>query len=250
MWRDRVTAPKTAESASPVPVPELLREILAEIRQDHGYSLAPPLGRPIDLHNSAARVVRARLARCGKCDVCVDDHDAIDHQFKRLPTWRGWYAFRRGLATLATSIDSQLAAKSLLRHSNVHTTQQFCIKSVPKTRFERLKRWTHFFKRQRHPRLRIVEYMSKTDFERGSFQTDFEVCNSLHKLFPTQPEHRNFVQASLPHPLHNTRYSAVKSACGTEGRGFKSRRSPQFLSQLSADYQLWMDPLRSWAWSD
>lgn len=43
----------------------------------------------------------------------------------------GWYGLRRGLATLATSLDSQLAAKSLLRHSSVQTTQQFYIKSVP-----------------------------------------------------------------------------------------------------------------------
>jgi hypothetical protein len=45
--------------------------------------------------------------------------------------WRGWYAFRRGAATLATSLDSPLAAKSLLRHANVATTEQFYIKSVP-----------------------------------------------------------------------------------------------------------------------
>ena len=45
--------------------------------------------------------------------------------------WHGWYALRRGLATLATRVDSALAAKGLLRHSNIATTQQHYIKDVP-----------------------------------------------------------------------------------------------------------------------
>lgn len=45
--------------------------------------------------------------------------------------WNGWYAFRRGAATLATKLESPLAAKGLLRHSNIATTQQHYIKEVP-----------------------------------------------------------------------------------------------------------------------
>jgi hypothetical protein len=78
----------------------------------------------------AARVVIPALAVCAECRKAKKEH-GNGHEFRNLPTWCGWYALRRGLATLATSIDSQLAAKSLLRHSNVHTTQQFYIKSVP-----------------------------------------------------------------------------------------------------------------------
>jgi hypothetical protein len=40
-------------------------------------------------------------------------------------------ALRRGLATTTTSVDSQLAAKSLLRHASIQTTAQHYIKSVP-----------------------------------------------------------------------------------------------------------------------
>jgi hypothetical protein len=58
-------------------------------------------------------------------------HGTNGHEFQSLPAWHGWYGLRRGLATLTTSLDSQLAAKSLLRHSNVQTAQQFYIKSVP-----------------------------------------------------------------------------------------------------------------------
>jgi integrase len=131
MWRDKTTTPKTAESVAPVPVAETLREILAETRRESGFILASPLGRPIDLHNTAFRVIRPALARCGQCGDPANGHEAQNHQFKKLPAWRGWYGLRRGLATLATSIDSNLAAKSLLRHSNVHTTEQYYIKSVP-----------------------------------------------------------------------------------------------------------------------
>lgn len=131
MWRDKITTPKTVESMAPVPVSETLKEILADTRRESGYILASPLGKPIDLHNTAFRVIRPALARCGQCGEVAKDHETINHPFKKLPEWRGWYGLRRGLATLATSIDSQLAAKSLLRHSNVHTTQQFYIKSVP-----------------------------------------------------------------------------------------------------------------------
>lgn len=38
---------------------------------------------------------------------------------------------RRGIGTLATSEESSLAAKGLLRHANVATTEQFYIKDVP-----------------------------------------------------------------------------------------------------------------------
>jgi hypothetical protein len=47
---------------------------------------------------------------------------------KRNIAWYVWYAMRRGIGTLATSEESALAAKGLLRHTNVATTEQFCIK--------------------------------------------------------------------------------------------------------------------------
>ena len=131
MWRKHTTEPKTAESVAPVPVAETLADILRDSRRDSGYILSSSLGRPVDLHNLASRVVIPALSRCAECGEEEKEHGANGHGFKKLPEWCGWYALRRGLATLATSLDSQLAAKSLLRHSNVQTTQQFYIKSVP-----------------------------------------------------------------------------------------------------------------------
>jgi integrase len=133
MWRTHTTEPKTPESIAPVPVAETLRDILGESRRESGYILASPLGKPVDLHNLASRVVIPTLSRCAECSKEEKEHDANGHEFKKLLEWHGWYALRRGLATLAASLghDSQLAAKSLLRHSNIHTTEQFYIKSVP-----------------------------------------------------------------------------------------------------------------------
>jgi integrase len=136
MWRSHLTEPKTKESGTkesgaPVPVAETLREILAESRRESGYILATATGAPVDLHNLAVRVVRPALALCAECKKEKTEHGANGHEFTPLPTWRGWYALRRGLATLATSLDSQMAAKSLLRHSNIQTTAAYYIKSVP-----------------------------------------------------------------------------------------------------------------------
>jgi hypothetical protein len=97
-----------------VPVAEVLANILSEMPCTSEFSLAGPSGTPIDLHNLSSRVVVPTL----KCD-------------KSLPTWHGWYGLRRGLATIATAVDSPLAAKSLLRHASIQTTATHYIKSVP-----------------------------------------------------------------------------------------------------------------------
>lgn len=131
MWRKHVTAPKTEESIAPLPVAGVLAEILAELPRVSEYILAGPSGCSIDLHNLSARVIRPALAKCAVCQKAKDEHVETAHAFKPLPKWCGYYALRRGLATLATSVESQMAAKSLLRHSNIQTTAAHYIKSVP-----------------------------------------------------------------------------------------------------------------------
>jgi hypothetical protein len=47
-------------------------------------------------------------------------------------TWHGYYAFRRGIATLTSSVSRDpMAAKGLLRHTSVNTTLTHYIKDVP-----------------------------------------------------------------------------------------------------------------------
>ncbi|HEV2340249.1 MAG TPA: hypothetical protein VGS15_00455 [Candidatus Acidoferrales bacterium] len=134
MWRGILGAPKTPESCAPVPVASALREIIDEMPRISEFILAGPSGKPVDLHNLAARVIVPSLERCATCHEMKTKHAKADHEFVRddsLPVWRGWYALRRGCATLATSLDGALAAKSLLRHANIATTQAHYIKSVP-----------------------------------------------------------------------------------------------------------------------
>lgn len=112
VWRTHIDEPKTEESASCVPVCEPLRSILNAQQQSSGFILAGPSGKPLNVANLARRIVVPTLRK------------------QNIP-WYGWYALRRGIATLTTAVESPLAAKGLLRHTNVGTTQQFYIKDVP-----------------------------------------------------------------------------------------------------------------------
>jgi hypothetical protein len=62
------------------------------------------------------------------------------HPFKRdesLPAWRGWHAFRRGLATNLHDLGvDDHTIKAILRHSSVTVTQRSYIKSLPKHSIE------------------------------------------------------------------------------------------------------------------
>jgi YD repeat-containing protein len=94
------------------PICQPLRRILDERKQPSGFILLGPKGKPMNLNNLAKRVIRPALAK------------------KNIP-WAGWYTLRRGIGTLATALDSDLAAKGWLRRANVATTHQFYIKDVP-----------------------------------------------------------------------------------------------------------------------
>jgi integrase len=112
VWRTHVHTPKTEGSVAPIPVIEPLRSILKAERRSDGFILAGPSGKPINLANLARRVIVPTLQ---KKDV----------------KWYGWYALRRGIATLATAVENTMAAKGLLRHTNVSTTSQFYVKDSP-----------------------------------------------------------------------------------------------------------------------
>lgn len=129
MWRGFTNEPKTRSSIGTIPVPQVLADILDATPHASDYVLTSALGRPVDLHNFASRAIRPALAKCAVCR--KERHNANGHEYKPILEWRGFYALRRGCATLATSLDTPLAAKSLLRHANVQTTAAYYIKSVP-----------------------------------------------------------------------------------------------------------------------
>lgn len=118
IWRTYASEPKTAESNKPVPIIDPLRSLLVELRvadgnPEVGPILRGPMGKPVNLDNLAKRTVRPILAAAGL-------------------KWHGWYALRRGIATLVNAVEKDaMAAKGLLRHASVTTTQKHYIKEVP-----------------------------------------------------------------------------------------------------------------------
>jgi integrase len=127
VWHTFTTTPKTRSSAKPVPIIEPLTSILAELRAADGNPLSGPIlrgpsGKPLDLHNVGNRVVIPILR---KADIA----------------WHGWYSLRRGVATAVTALSTDsLAAKGLLRHSSVSTTERHYIKDVPESTLQAMKR--------------------------------------------------------------------------------------------------------------
>jgi integrase len=134
VWEKHEGTLKTSESSKPLPVGPALAQILSEAERSSEFILAAPSGQPINLHNLAARVVRPMLRRCAVCQKPEFEHAKSEHQFEldqSLPTWRGWYALRRAAGTIATKVESLLAAKGLLRHKNIATTAAHYVKDVP-----------------------------------------------------------------------------------------------------------------------
>lgn len=149
VWHTYTTPPKTQGSAKPVPVIEPLGSVLAALRLADGNPASGPIlrgpsGKPLDLHNLANRVVIPSLQRCVVCAKLKAEHRDAIHDFQQdtsLPRWHGWYALRRGVATAITALSKDaFAAKGLLRHSSVSTTERHYIKDVPKNTLEAMKR--------------------------------------------------------------------------------------------------------------
>ena len=114
-WRTTaIQEVKTEASKGGVPVIPILAEHLEEHRNGfpkEGFIFTgSKMGRPLDLHNLANRVIRPAL------------NDA------KIP-WCGWHGFRRGLATnLHTLGVPDTDVQRLLRHANVRVTQDSYIK--------------------------------------------------------------------------------------------------------------------------
>lgn len=119
-------------------------------KQSSDFILSTPSKRPVDLHNLASRTVAPRLQRCAVCDKAKAEHeDGVGQDFAALPQWRGWYACRRGLGKLATTVGSAMAAKGLLRHTS--TTLQHYVKTVPSEAIRAVDKIGSLFHNQERP---------------------------------------------------------------------------------------------------
>jgi len=120
VWRGHIGPTKVEAREAPIPVGEPLRSILAELKiadgnPTMGFILRGHKGQPLNLDNLRSRVIRPVLKRAGIA-------------------WRDAFrSNRRGAGTDLTAVagDNGMAAKGLLRHSQLSTTNAHYIKSVP-----------------------------------------------------------------------------------------------------------------------
>jgi integrase len=147
MWQGIRQEPKTEAGKASIPVTKQLRFALEAHRERQGKFGGPefPIFQsqthvPMILTNTVVRVIIPALTRCATCRKTESHHKPEGHLFKQddsLPTWRGWHAFRRGLATNlhASGIDDK-TIQAILRHSNVAITQNIYIKTLPESTVE------------------------------------------------------------------------------------------------------------------
>jgi integrase len=154
VWNGIATEPKTKRSKGWVPVIQPLATML----QMHRLRVGGPTSGPMfasharkakdaatvaptstDLNNVLNRQILPALQRCKVCKVSRAEHThvvvATRHVFELDKThklWHGWHAFRRGLATNLhrLGVDDK-TVQAILRHSQIATTQNIYIKSVP-----------------------------------------------------------------------------------------------------------------------
>jgi integrase len=100
-------------------------------------------GKPLRLNNILRSCILPALNRCATCGVSENEHaeekatnGSNGHEYSRdesRPEWKGWHAFRRGLATNLHDLGvDDHTIKAILRHSSVTVTQRAYIKSLPK----------------------------------------------------------------------------------------------------------------------
>lgn len=141
VWNSTINEPKTNRSKAPIPVVKQLADALEKHKLRMGNLAQPNLpifqagnGKPLNLDNLVRRVIIPAITCCEVCGKREDEHAKVEHEFKldtSIPSWHGWHAFRRGLATnLHTLGVDDKTIQAILRHSNVALTINVYIKSV------------------------------------------------------------------------------------------------------------------------
>jgi integrase len=140
MWKNHVNEPKTAASKAPIPIPRQLAELLEMRRALDGFPTTGPifrtgLGTPLSMDNVRMRLILPVLNRCAVCKKAPGKpHWKEEHEYRRdetMPRWRGWHAFRRGLATdLVDKKESVTVAQGALRHADANVTLKCYAKPV------------------------------------------------------------------------------------------------------------------------
>jgi integrase len=136
VWRTHIGPPKTEDSEASVPVLPLLQKVLEKYRddaKDDAYVFAGERrGAPLNLANLAARVIKPALQTCAKCQKARSEHKKESHAFEwdKVQRWKGWHAFRRGLASNLYSLGVQpKVIQAILRHSDIGTTLSYYVQT-------------------------------------------------------------------------------------------------------------------------
>jgi len=141
VWNSVVSEPKTNRSKAPVPIVKQLAEALDAHKLRAGILAQPSLpifqagnGQPLNLDNLARRTITPALTRCVICKQPKSEHTKANHAFQldtSLPSWHGWHAFRRGLATNLHALGvGDKTIQAVLRHSTLALTMNVYVKSV------------------------------------------------------------------------------------------------------------------------
>ena len=99
------------------------------------------IGTPINLANLAKRIIVPRIEKCIRCRKAKAEHKPEAHLFElgRSLYWKGWHAFRRGLATTLHQLGTpDKEIQGILRHSNVAITQGSYIKTLAESQVNAL----------------------------------------------------------------------------------------------------------------
>jgi integrase len=139
VWNGIINEPKTKASGAAVPVMRQLADALEAHRERMGklavgFIFEGGTGQPMNLDNLARRVIQPAIEKCGACKLTKNEHKTDGHLFEQvnnLPVWRGWHAFRRGLATNLHALGiADKEIQTILRHSNIAVTQSCYIKAL------------------------------------------------------------------------------------------------------------------------
>jgi len=144
VWRTHIGPPKTDDSEGAVPVLPLLQKFLEEYRlktngnpKDYIFA-GERRGAPLNLANLANRVIKPALKKKEREQAALleslkDESEEIRKAVRDqnpLPVWKGWHAFRRGLASNLYSLGvAPKVIQAVLRHSDIGTTLSYYVQT-------------------------------------------------------------------------------------------------------------------------
>jgi integrase len=138
VWRTRIGETKTPESEGSVPVLPVLQRVLNDYKMKIGGKdgewifKGEKRGTSLNLANLVRRSITPMLTRCAVCNEMKAKHKE-EHEFvlnTKIPQWRGWHSFRRGLASNLYSLGVKpKVIQAILRHADIGTTLAYYVET-------------------------------------------------------------------------------------------------------------------------